>query len=52
MTPAYEGAGSQQLLVIFVMWPSALVTLCNKFEQNSCMLVVSHPLKALRRSTF
>ena len=48
MAPVYEGAGNyfslEQTLVIFVMWPSALVTLCNKLGQNSCMLVVSQPL--------
>ena len=39
-----EGAGSyfvlEHALVIFVMWTSALVILCNKFGKNSCMLVV------------
>ena len=39
-------------LVIFVMWPSALVTLCNKFGNNSCILVVSQPLEALCRPAF
>ena len=38
--------------MIIVMWPSALVILCNKFGQNSCMLVVSQPLEASRRSEF
>ena len=56
MLSVCDGAGSyfalEQLLVIFVMWPSALVTLCNKCGQNSCMLVVSQPLEALRRSAF
>ena len=56
MAPVCEGAGSyfalEQSLVIFVMWPSALVTLCNKFGQNSCMLVVSLPLEALHISAF
>ena len=56
MEPVCEGAGSyfalEQLLVIFVMWLNALVTLCNKFGQNSCMLVVSQLLEALRRSAF
>ena len=56
MAPVYEGAGSyfalEQSLMIFVMWPSALATLCNKFGQNSCMLVVSLPLEALHRSAF
>ena len=54
MAPVYEGAGSYfakaQSLVICVMWPSALVTLCGKFGQNSCMLVVSLPLEASHRS--
>ena len=54
MAPVCDGAGSyfaqEQSLVIFVMWPSALVISCNKFGQNSCMLVVSQPLEALRRS--
>ena len=39
-------------LVVFVLWSSALATVCNKFGQNSCILVVSHPLEALRRSAF
>ena len=56
MAPVCEGAGSyfaaEQSLVIFVMWPSALVILCNQFGQNSCMLVVSLPLEASRRSAF
>ena len=56
MAPVCDGLGSyfapEQSLVIFVMWPSALVILCNKFGQNSCMLVVSQPLEALRRSAF
>ena len=43
MMPVCEGAGShfapEQSLVIFVMWPSALVTLC---KQMDSMLVVSH----------
>ena len=34
MTPVYEGAGShfaqEQSFVIFVLWPSALATLCKK----------------------
>ena len=51
-----EGAGSyfapEQSLVIFIIWPSASVILCNKFGQNSCMLVVPQPLEALRRSVF
>ena len=34
------------------MWPSTLVTLCNKFGQNSCLLVVSLPLEALHISAF
>ena len=46
MTPVCEGEGDHfaldESLVIFVMWPSALVTLCKKYGQNSCMLVVSH----------
>ena len=54
MTPVCDGPGShfalERSLVIFVLWPSALATLCNKFGQNSCILVVSHPLEALRRS--
>ena len=56
MAPVCEGVGSyfalEQSLVIFVMWPSAFVTLCNKFGQNSCMLVVSLPLEALHISAF
>ena len=56
MAPVCEGAGSyfapEQPLVIFVMWPSEQVILCNKFGQNSCMFVVSQPLEALRRSAF
>ena len=56
MAPVCEGAGSYfaqaQSLVIFVMWHSALVTLCSKFEQNSCISVVSLPLEALHRSAF
>ena len=56
ITPVCEGAGNcfalEQSLVIFVMWPSALVTLCNKFAQNSCMLVVSLPLETLHISSF
>ena len=56
MAPVCEGAGSyfapEQSLVIFVMWPRALVILCNKFGQNSCMFVVSQPLEALCRSAF
>ena len=46
MTPVFEGEGShfepEESLVIFVMWPSALVASCKKYGQNSCMLVVSH----------
>ena len=42
----------QQSFVIFVMLPSALVSLCSKFGQNSCMLVVSLPLEALHTSAF
>ena len=38
VTPVFEGAGShfalKQSLVIFLLWPSALGTLCNKFGQN------------------
>ena len=56
MTPVCEGVGSyfalEQSLVIFFMWPSTLATLCNKFGQNSCMLVVSLPLEALHISAF
>ena len=56
MAPVCEGAGSyfvpEQSLVICVMWPNALVMSCNKFGQNSCMLVVLQPLEALRRSAF
>ena len=56
MTPVCEGAGSHFVLehsfVIFVMWHSALVTLCNTFGKNSCILVVSQPLEALRISAF
>ena len=56
MAPVCEGAGSyfvpEQSLVIFVMWPSALVIACNKFGHNSCMLVVLQPMEALRRSAF
>ena len=56
MAPVCEGAGSyfaiEQSLVIFVMWPNALVILCRKFGQNSCILVVSQPLETLRISTF
>ena len=55
MAPVCEGAGSyfalEQSLVIFVMWPNALVILCSQFGQNSCILVVSQPLEALRIST-
>ena len=55
MVPVCEGTGSyfalEQSLVIFVMWPSALVILCSKFGQNSCILVVSQPLESLRIST-
>ena len=54
MTPLCEGAGShfalEHSLVIFVMWRSALVILCNKFVKNSCILVVSQPQEALCRS--
>ena len=42
----------EPLLVTFVFWPCALATLCEKCGQNSCILVVSQPLKALRRSAF
>ena len=56
MTQVCDGTGShfglEWSLVIFVLWPSALATLCNKFGQNSCILVVSHPLEALRRLAF
>ena len=56
MAPVCEGAGSyfalEQSLVIFIMWPSALVISYSKFGQNSCILVVSQPLEAMRRSTF
>ena len=56
MAPVYVGAGShfalEPSLVIFVMWSSALVSLCSKFGQNICMLVVSPPLEALHRSAF
>ena len=56
MAPVCEGAGSyfalEQSLVIFVMWPNALVILCSKFVQNNRILVVSQPLEALRISTF
>ena len=56
MTPVCDRVGShfalEWSLVIFVLWTSALATLCNTFGQNSCILVVSHPLEALRRSTF
>ena len=48
MTQVCDGTGShfglERSLVIFVLW--------NKFGQNSCILVVSHPLEALRRSAF
>ena len=54
MTPVCDGIGSHFAivgsLVIFVLWPSALATWCNTFGQNSCILVVSQPLEALRRS--
>ena len=36
----------EQSFVICVMWPSTLVTLCNKFGHNSSMLVVSQPLES------
>ena len=56
MTPVGEGAGGhfavEQSLVIFLLWPSALATLCNKFGQNSCILVVSQSLEALCSSAF
>ena len=56
MAPVCGGVGSyfalEQSLVIFFMWPSTLVTLCNKFGQNSCMLVVSLQLEALYISAF
>ena len=56
MTPVCEGVGSYFCTITVIgdifMWPSTLVTLCNKFGQNSCMLVVSLPLEALRISTF
>ena len=53
MAPVCEGAGSyfalEQSLVIFVMWPNALVILCSKFGQNNRILVVSHKyITALR----
>ena len=42
ITPVCEGAGSHftlgQSLVIFVMWPRALVTSINTFEQTSYVL--------------
>ena len=51
-----DGTGSyfglERSLVIFLLWPSALPTLCNKFGHNSCILVGSHSLEALRRSAF
>ena len=44
MTLLCEGAGSHFVLehsmAIYVMWPSALVTSCNKFVKNSCILVL------------
>ena len=58
MTPVCDGADSsfsleQSLVIIlFVLWLSALAKLYNKFGHNSCILVVSQPLEALRRSTF
>ena len=57
MTPVCDGTGShfalERSLVIFVLWPSTLATLfTHKFGQNSCILVVSHPFEALRRSAF
>ena len=56
MTPVCDVTGShfalERSLVIFVLWTSALATLCNKFGQNSCMLVVSLPLETLCRSAF
>ena len=56
MAPVCEGAGSyfvlEQSLVIFVMWPNALVILCSKFGQNNRILVVSQPLETLRISAF
>ena len=56
MTQVCDGTGShfglELSLVIFVLWPSALATLCNQFGKNSCILVVSHPLEALHRSAF
>ena len=56
MAPVCEGAVSYfepaHSLAICVMWPSALVILCKKFGQNSCILVVSQPLEASRRSAF
>ena len=56
MTQVCDGTGShfgiERSLVIFVLWSNALATLCNKFGHNSCILVVSHPLEALRRSAF
>ena len=56
MTLLCEGAGShfvlEHSLVIYVVWPSELVTSCNKFGKNSCILVVSQPLETLCRSAF
>ena len=56
MSPVCEGVCScfvlDKSLVIFVMCPSILVTLCNKFGQNSCMLVGSLPLEALHIPAF
>ena len=51
-TGIYNHFGLERSLVMFVLSPSALATLCNKFGQNSCILVVSHLLEALRRSAF
>ena len=48
MTQVCDGTGShfglERSLVIFVLWSSSLARLCNKFGQNSCILVVSHPV--------
>ena len=56
MAPVCEGTSSHfalgQSLVIYVIWPRVLLTLCNKFGQNSCMLVASQPFEVLRRSAF
>ena len=52
MTPVCEGVGSYFVIGDIFMWPSTLFTLCNKFGQNSCMLVVSLPLEAMHISAF